>query len=82
MIVLALRSKALGGLGSVGAGISSSQTWSTPVSTRVVDGEDRLEMVLQKEKGRLSQYQELDEDVEEAEPDRGLSLVQPGLKYC
>ncbi|RGP60096.1 hypothetical protein FLONG3_10998 [Fusarium longipes] len=69
MIVLALRSKALDGLGSVGAGISSSRTWNMPVSIRVVDGEDRLEMILQKEKGVLSQYQELDGDVEEAESD-------------
>ncbi|UZP46283.1 hypothetical protein NXS19_014095 [Fusarium pseudograminearum] len=51
MMVLALRSRAPDGLGSVGAGVSSSKTWSTSVSVRVVGDEDRLEMVLQNEKG-------------------------------
>jgi hypothetical protein len=80
MIVLALRSRALDGLGSVGAGVSSSQTWSTSVSVRVVDGDDRLEMVLQNEKGH-SQYQKVAGEAEEEGADRGPSLVQPGVKY-
>ncbi|GKU00995.1 hypothetical protein FLAG1_02554 [Fusarium langsethiae] len=81
MMVLALRSRALDGLGSVGAGVSSSRTWSTSVSVRVVDGEDRLEMVLQNQKGGLSQYQEIGGEGEEEGFDRGSSLVQPGVKY-
>ncbi|KAF5233990.1 hypothetical protein FAUST_7843 [Fusarium austroamericanum] len=81
MMVLALRSKALDGLGSVGAGVSSSKTWSTSVSVRVVGDEDRLEMVLQNEKGGHSQYQEVGGEVEEEGFDRGLSLAQPGVKY-
>ncbi|KAH6980073.1 hypothetical protein EDB82DRAFT_539729 [Fusarium venenatum] len=81
MVVLALRSRALDGLGSVGAGVSSSQTWSTPVSVRVVDSEHRLEMVVQTEKEGHSQYQEIDREAEEEWFDRGPSLVQPGVKY-
>ncbi|XEU95117.1 hypothetical protein FSHL1_000401 [Fusarium sambucinum] len=81
MMVLALRSRALDGLGSVGAGVSSSQTWSASVSVRVADGEDRLEMVVQNEKGVHSQYQKVDGEGEEEEFDRGPSLVQPGVKY-
>ncbi|ESU15777.1 hypothetical protein FGSG_09236 [Fusarium graminearum PH-1] len=81
MMVLALRSKALDGLGSVGAGVSSSKTWSTSVSVRVVGDEDRLEMAIQNEKGGHSQYQEVSGEVEEEGVDRGPSLAQPGIKY-
>lgn len=47
IMILALRSTAPEGLGSVGAGVSSSETWNKSVAVRVVDAEDRLEMILQ-----------------------------------
>ncbi|RFN48523.1 hypothetical protein FIE12Z_7231 [Fusarium flagelliforme] len=81
MMVLALRSTALEGLGSVGAGVSSSGTWNKSVSVRVVDAEGRLEMILQDEKGAVSQNQEVDSGAEEAGRDTGLSFARPGVKY-
>ncbi|CAG7565038.1 unnamed protein product [Fusarium equiseti] len=81
MMILALRSTAPEGLGSVGAGVSSSETWNKSVSVRVVDTEDRLEMILQDEKGVVSQNQEVDSGAEEAGRDTGLSFARPGVKY-
>jgi hypothetical protein len=45
LLVLALGSEKHD-LGSIGGGVLSSQTWSTPVSVRVVGDEGKLEMVL------------------------------------
>ncbi|KAJ4131809.1 hypothetical protein NW768_006009 [Fusarium equiseti] len=81
MMILALRSKAPEDLGGVGAGVSSSATWNTSVSVRVVDPDDRLEMILQEEKGVVSQDQELDSRVEEAGRNTRLSFARPGVKY-
>ena len=80
MMVLALRSKAPEDLGSVGAGVSSSETWNKSVSIRV-DAEDRLEMILQDEKGVVSQNQQVNSGSEEAGRDTGLSFARPGVKY-
>ncbi|KAI1065121.1 hypothetical protein LB507_000751 [Fusarium sp. FIESC RH6] len=81
MMILALRSTAPEGLGSVGAGVSSSETWNKYVSVRVVDAEDRLEMILQDEKGVVSQNQQVNSGAEEAGRDTGLSFARPGVKY-
>ncbi|RBR17176.1 uncharacterized protein FIESC28_06678 [Fusarium coffeatum] len=81
MMVLALRSKAPEGLGSVGTGVSSSETWNKSVSVRVVDAEDRLEMILQDEKGVVSQNQQVNSGAEEAGRDTGLSFARSGVKY-
>ncbi|CAJ0554775.1 Ff.00g132880.m01.CDS01 [Fusarium sp. VM40] len=54
LLVLALGSQKHD-LGSVGGGVSSSLTWSTPVSVRVVGDEGKLEMVVEKVAGDAEQ---------------------------
>ncbi|KAK7432990.1 hypothetical protein QQZ08_000461 [Neonectria magnoliae] len=76
LMALALRSRGIEGLGNVGAGVASSQTWKREVSVRDLVDENRLEMVL----GAGGSGSE-DRAEKEGEDRRRMRNVKPGAKY-
>jgi hypothetical protein len=74
LLVLALGSEKHD-LGSVGGGVSSSQTKSTPVSVRVVGDEGKLEMVLGTVAGDVGK------DDSNGGLARSYSRVESGIEY-
>jgi hypothetical protein len=74
LLVLALGSEKHD-LGSVGGGVLSSQTWSTPVSVRAVGDEGKLEMVLGTVAGDAGK------DESNGGLARSYSRVESGIEY-
>ncbi|KAJ3459258.1 hypothetical protein MRS44_015331 [Fusarium solani] len=65
-------------LGSVGGGVESSQTWNTTAAVRVVGDERRIEMMLRQRGRGMGKDQQLEEG---ADNERGVTRVQPDIKY-
>lgn len=79
LLVLALGSEKHD-LGSVGGGVSSSLTWSTSVSVRVVGDEGKLEMVVEKVAGDAEETCS-GKDEGNGGLDKTYSRVESGMEY-